>query len=262
MKLITSAANPAYRRWLRLATVPRAVRAEGATLAEGLHLAAAALAANAAVEAVLLRRGERASEVAALVAQTTPAPVYELSAELFDRLGLVERGVGLALVLRLPTVAAPPAAGDAIYLEGVQDPGNAGTLLRLAAAAGVRQVYAGPGTAALWSPRVLRAGPGAHFRLHLDEDVALDSLPTRLAGPWIGTVVRDAPPLWETALPAGPLGWMFGSEGQGLSAPALARCALRVRIPLAAAVESLNVAAAAAVCLFERQRRLSAPSTR
>jgi TrmH family RNA methyltransferase len=188
--------------------------------------------------------------------------VYELAAELYDRLGLVEHGAGLTLVLQLPAVAAAPAVGDAVYLEGVQDPGNTGTLLRIAAAAGVRQVYAGPGTAALWSPRVLRAGQGAHFRLHLAEDVTLDALPERFAGPWIGTVVRAAAPLWAVELPAGPMGWMFGSEGQGLSAPALARCASRLRIPLDAAVESLNVATAAAVCLFERARRLSTPSTR
>lgn len=262
MKLISSAANPAYRRWLRLATAPRAMHADGATLAEGLHLAAAALAAGVAVEAVLLRRGERAPAVADVLAQTEPAPVYELAAELYDRLGLVERGAGITLVFRLPEEGRAPAAGDVLYLEAIQDPGNAGTLLRIAAASGVRQVFAGPGTASLWSPRVLRAGQGAHFRLHLAEDVAVSELPARFAGPWIGTVVRDAPSLWEAALPASPVGWMLGNEGQGLSAAALAQCALCARIPLETAVESLNVAAAAAVCLFERRRRLTAPSTR
>ena len=262
MKLITSAANPAYRRWLRLATAPRAVRVEGATLAEGVHLAAAALAAGASVEAVLLRRGERAPDVAEVLAQTGSAPAYELAAELYDRLGLVERGAGVTLVVRLPDEGRASGAGDALYLEAIQDPGNAGTVLRIAAAAGVRQVFAGLGTASLWSPRVLRAGQGAHFRLRLVEDLAVTELPERFDGPWIGTVVREAPSLWEAALPASPVGWMLGNEGQGLSSAALAQCALRVRIPLETAVESLNVAAAAAVSLFERRRRLAAPSTR
>ena len=82
-----------------------------------------------------------------------------------------------------------------------------------------------------------------------------DSLGVWFIGPWIGTAARDAVRLWDTALPNGETGWMFGSEGAGLSPAATARCAMQVSIPLAGGVESLNVATAAAVGLFERQRR-------
>jgi TrmH family RNA methyltransferase len=254
MKSISSSANPGYRLWAKLASMPRAVREHRLTLAEGLHLAEAAIAAGVSIEAVLLRRGARGAALDALLAQLAAAQ-FELTAELYDQLALAEHGAGLALLLRLPAEDPGVPDTDALYLDGVQDPGNAGALLRTAAAAGLRRVLAGPSTAALWAPKALRAGQGAHFRLRLAEAVAPGALASHLHGPWIATVVRDAPSLWHAELPAGPVGWVVGAEGQGVGAAALAGCALRVRIPVDSAVESLNVAAAAAVCLFERRRR-------
>jgi TrmH family RNA methyltransferase len=256
MKRITSDSNPAYRRWLRLATQPRAVRELGATLAEGAHLAEAVLAAGVAIEAALVRAG---SQHDALLARLPArAEAIELPAAMFDRLGLVERGIGLALVFAVPAEDAGKPRGDLLYLEGVQEPGNAGALLRVAAAAGVGDVWAANGSAALWSPKVLRAAQGAHFALRLRENMSLPQLATEFSGLLVGTALQDAQSLWQAALPATPVAWLLGSEGQGLSPAALAAAGLRVRIPLAPGVESLNVASAAAVCLFERQRRLQA----
>lgn len=257
MKSITSAANPSYKAWLRLATHPREVRTTGRTLAEGAHLAQAALEAGASIEAVITRAGSRGVEFDALLAQLAmrDCPQYEVAAALYDALGLVEHGVGLTLLLTVPPADAGPIAGDALFLDGLQDPGNVGALLRVAAAAGVRHVLAAPGTAALWAPKVLRAAQGAHFRLGLRERVAAGRLP-ELPLHWIGTDVAAGESLWQVALPSGPVGWVLGAEGQGASAQALAACARRIRIPLASGIESLNVATAAAVCLFERQRRL------
>lgn len=257
MKAIRSAENPQFRAWLRLATAPRAARAAGATLAEGLHLAEAALEAGAAVQGLIMRQGERAADVEALVARFAAAvPRWELAAALYERIAPVEQGAGLLLVLAVPAPALPQAlAADMVYLDGVQDPGNVGTLIRTAAAAGVRHVLAGPGTAALWSPRVLRAGMGAHFRVALHEHVAAAQLGAVLRGTWIAAVAHDAPSLWSADWGAGAVGWLLGAEGAGLSPEALACAGARVRIPTSSAVESLNVGAAAAVCLFERLRR-------
>jgi TrmH family RNA methyltransferase len=254
---IRSAANPQFRRWLRIAGTPRAVREGGLTLAEGVHLAQAARDAGVAVEAILLRQGSAHAEVAAVVADLSAhVPRFELAATLYDRLAPVEQGLGLMLVLPLPRPQLPRAAPvDMLYLDGIQDPGNVGTLIRTAAAAGVRHVLASAGTAALWSPRVLRAGMGAHFRVGLHEHVAVESLPGALRGEWLLAVAHDAPSLWEARLDAPALGWIFGAEGSGPSAQARAMAQRRVRIPTGSAVESLNVAAAAAVCLFERCRQ-------
>jgi TrmH family RNA methyltransferase len=152
-----------------------------------------------------------------------------------------------------------------VYLDGVQDPGNVGALIRTAAAAGVRHVLASEGTAALWSPRVLRAAMGAHFRIGLHERVTPAQLPGVLEGDWFAAVAHDGSALWQAPLIGPALGWIFGAEGCGPSAQALAVARRQVRINTATAVESLNVGAAAAVCLFERlrqrqrQRLLQAP---
>jgi len=254
MKRITSETNPAYRRWLRLATQPRAVRELGTTLAEGAHLAEAVFAAGVPVQAALVRSGS--GNEALLARVPVDAATVELPAPLFDRLGLVERGIGFALVITVPAEQGTTARGDLLYLDSVQEPGNAGALLRVAAAAGVGDVWAGPGTAALWSPKVLRAAQGAHFALRLRENVGPDQLQSQFKGALIATALLDAVSLWQAELPSSPVAWLLGSEGQGLAQPLLEAAHLRVRIPIVAGVESLNVASAAAVCLFERRRRL------
>ena len=183
---------------------------------------------------MLVRRGAKAADLDAFIGTIAhrQLPTFELTPALFDRLSPVQAGVGLMLELVVPQTGLPPQlAQDAIYLDGVQDPGNAGALLRVAAAAGVRWVLSAAGTAALWAAALLR-------------------------GTWIAAAAHDAESLWRAELPSAPIGWVFGAEGMGISAPMLAQCRKRLQIPLAAGVESLNVAAAAAVCLFERRRRL------
>jgi TrmH family RNA methyltransferase len=259
MRSITSDANASFRQWLRLATQPRAVRDARRTLAEGIHLAEMALATGHPIEAALLRRGTNDAEIQALLARLADAGIrhYELAPGLFDRLSPVEHGVGLILELHVTAPPLPAALErDALYLDGIQEPGNAGALLRVAAAAGVEHVFAATGTTALWAPKSLRAGQGAHFRLKLFEGVTADAAAASFRGAWIAAAAHDAEPLWDARLPAGPVGWVLGAEGQGVSSAMLKLCGSRIRIPLAAGVESLNVAAAAAVCLFERRRRL------
>ena len=261
MKVLTSEANTLFRRWLRLAVEPRAVRELGQTLAEGLHLAQAVAQSRWPVAAALVRRGAHQATIErALGWLPAHTECYQLAATLYDRISPVERGAGLTLVLPVRAEPLPVASGeDLIYLDGIQDPANVGALLRAACAAGVGHALCGPATAAAWSPKALRAAMGAHFRMKISESVTPESLGGALAGTWIGAVVQDAPSLWTCDIPARPVGWAFGSEGAGLSAPVLAQCALRVQIPMSRDVESLNVAAAAAVCLFERRRRLTSP---
>lgn len=140
-----------------------------------------------------------------------------------------------------------------MLLDRLQDPGNVGTILRSAAALGVQQVLALKGTAALWSPKVLRAGMGAHFALHLVEGLAVDDL-ADLGLPLIATSSHAEHALPSLRLPA-PCAWVFGHEGQGVDAALLQRCALTVRIPQPGGEESLNVASAAAICLYESARQ-------
>jgi TrmH family RNA methyltransferase len=259
MQRISSADNPGFRRWLRLAQRTRDRRAQHRSLAEGTHLARAALDAGTPIEAWLLRadaearQGELADALARLRARDIPG--YELAPALYERIAPVEHGAGLMLVVASRSDPLPRASSDdLVFLDGVQDPGNVGTLLRVAAAAGIRHVLGSAGCAEFWSPKALRAGMGAQFRLRTSEQVDPAALPAALDGAWIASDAHDAHSLWRHALPAGAIGWVFGAEGHGVSSAVMAICRDRITIPIASAVDSLNVAAAAAVCLFERRR--------
>lgn len=129
-----------------------------------------------------------------------------------------------------------------------------GTLLRTAAAAGLREVYVSSGCVAAWSPKVLRSAQGAHFSLDIHENVDLLALRKRLNIPLLVTALDDAQPLYEADLPR-HAAWVFGNEGRGVAPELIAAADLRISIPQSPAVESLNVAVAAGICLFEHRRR-------
>jgi TrmH family RNA methyltransferase len=172
---------------------------------------------------------------------------------LFEGLSALPSPARLGFVLALPAAPANDAAAASVGLDRVQVAGNVGSILRSAAAFGVPQVLALKGTVALWSPKVLRAGMGAHFGLRLIEGLQIDDL-AALTVPLVGTRLDTDQLLPSAALPH-PCAWVLGHEGQGVAPALLARCALTVRIPQPGGEESLNVAAAAAVCFYEAMRR-------
>jgi TrmH family RNA methyltransferase len=166
---------------------------------------------------------------------------------LFDSLSGLESPARMGFVLPLPPAPALQPDAPSVVLDGLQDAGNVGTILRSAAAFGFRQVLAVKGTAALWSPKVLRAGMGAHFGLRLIEGLAVEDLEA-LQVPLLATSSHQGEFLHRAALPW-PCAWVLGHEGQGVSAALAARAAAFVRIVQPGGEESLNVGAAAAICL-------------
>lgn len=142
---------------------------------------------------------------------------------------------------------------DCLILEDVQDPGNVGTLLRSAAAANMKQIICTSGTASLWSPRVLRAGMGAHFSLTCIENAVLSEILTKFTIPVYATSLQQSSSLYELDLTS-PVVWILGNEGQGVSDTALAH-SQSVKIPQPGGQESLNVAIAGSICLFEMVRQ-------
>ena len=170
----------------------------------------------------------------------------------------------LAVVRRHAADAARSPAPDSdfcLLLDDVQDPGNVGSMLRSAAAAGVAQVLLSKHCAFAWSPKVLRAAQGAHFRL----DIARGRRPARMGaalpaagGELIATVAHGRGGAVRRAAQRGASRSRIGNEGAGLSPALAAQATLRVTIPMPGGVESLNAAAAAAVCLFEVVRQRSA----
>jgi TrmH family RNA methyltransferase len=152
--------------------------------------------------------------------------------------------------------ALPENPGPCVMLEDIQDPGNLGSILRSAAAAGVQEIYLSRHCVHAWSPRVLRAGMGAHFTLRIHEQVDLPRLVSGYGGTVLATARAAETPLYAEDL-RGRVAFVFGNEGAGLSSELMRLARRIVSIPMPGDAESLNVAAAAAVCLFERVRQLT-----
>ena len=256
---ISSTDNPIYRRLKQLATSPRACRDAHRTLIEGVHLLQAALDARVTILTLVLRGAEQSAEALALVpvaAAQSKAKLLELTPALYDAISPVEHGAGVLAEIEFETPPWPKQiVDDAIYLDNVQDPGNVGTLLRTAAAAGVRHAIAGAGCAFLWSPKVMRAAMGAHFALDLHEQITPQILRDAFAGEILAADATEGEDLFAAEWGTAATVWLFGGEGQGLAKDTLLAADCRLRIPIDGRVESLNVSAAAAVCLFEQMRR-------
>ena len=249
---VTSRDNPLLLRLRKLARDPAAYRKLGAVWLEGEHLASA-----------LRQRGLR--PVQAVVAESAWArPAWRELAlwapkvvlvpdALFNGLSALESPARLGFVIVLPPMPAVLPKVASVVLDRVQDAGNVGSILRSAAALGVGQVLALQGTAALWSPKVLRAGMGAHFALRLVEGLQAAHL-AQLQLPLVGTALDAGHCLGAAPLPS-PCAWVLGHEGQGMAPAVRALCDQVLRIPQPGGEESLNVAAAAAICLYESMRQ-------
>jgi len=176
---------------------------------------------------------------------------------LFDEIATLPAGVGVLAVIDTPA-SPPPARPDfCLLVDDVQDPGNVGSMLRTAAAAGAAHVLLSKQSAFAWSPKVLRAGQGAHFCVAIHEDVDLPRWAGEhraSGGEVIAAVATGGSLLYETPL-RGRLAIAVGNEGAGLSPSLVAEATRRVTIPMQRGVESLNAAAATAVLLFECVRQ-------
>ncbi|MDO9073240.1 MAG: RNA methyltransferase [Rubrivivax sp.] len=249
---ITSRDNPLLVRLRKLAQDGSAYRRAGQVWIEGEHLCTALRErGGAAVQAVVNEDAWARPAVRDLAAW---APRIALvPAALFKGFSGLESPAPLGFVIATPAAPALLTQAATVVLDRVQDPGNVGSIMRSAAAFGVVQVLALKGTVALWSPKVLRAGMGAHFALRLLEGLEPEAL-VALHTPLVATGSHAGALLPSAPLPQ-PCAWVLGHEGQGVDVALLARCALEVRIPQPGGEESLNVAAAAAVCLYESSRR-------
>ena len=249
---VTSPDNPLLIKLRRLLRDGASYRKAGEVWIEGDHLCRAALAHGRAVsQAVVSESGWREPTLRALA---RPAARTVIVADaLFAALSALESPARIGFLVLLEAVPPIEPRSSSMVLDRLQDAGNVGSMLRSAAAFGVPQVLALKGTVALWSPTVLRAGMGAHFALRLIEGLAADDL-ERLEVPLVATSAHAGEVLHRAAVPE-RCAWVFGHEGQGVDPALQARCALTVHIAQPGGQESLNAAAAAAICLHESARR-------
>lgn len=249
---ISSRSNPQLARARQLRAEPLAYRKLGQVWLEGEHLVQAARARGMTLEAVLVDASREAdAEIAPLLDAAPQLLVIET--RLWRETSGLPSPPPVAALMSRPLAASPLARRRTVVLDRLQDAGNVGSILRSAAAFGAEQVIALKGCAGLWSPKVLRAAQGAHFALQLGEEAVWDDL-AALGVPLLATSSHGGEPLPHMALPD-PCAWVFGHEGQGVAEAGLLRCERRVAIPQPGGEESLNVAAAAAVCLYESMRQ-------
>jgi RNA methyltransferase, TrmH family len=253
MSVLRSRDNARVRRWASLVRDPAARRRERRAMVEGPHLVAAALDRGLRLEALVVSEsGVGRLEIARLV-QGAKMPAAILADRLFRATFDVDSPQGVAA--EIPTNCVErPVEGDCVFLEAVQDPGNVGAIIRSAAAFGVASVVTDAKCADPWSPKALRGGMGGHFGLEVRHCATLERELQAFKGTVVAAVSAGGASLARAALQR-PIGWLFGSEGAGLSQEVVALAGLRVTIPIATASESLNVAAAAAICLYEAGAR-------
>lgn len=260
MKKIASRDNPDFRMLLRVqgGRRPAGERADSVLRVglEGPHLCESWLATMGQPEMAFIDE-ERLDhpDVAAIVAKVEERRLRLCSPQLMKAASQVVQGQGIIFIAFAPEPPVPEIISEnCLWLDRVQDPGNMGTLLRTAAAVGIREVYASAGCVAAWSPKVLRSAQGAHFGLTIHEAQDLSLLRKKLRIPLLVTALEGAQCLYSVPLPH-HAAWVFGNEGRGVDGALIAVADLRISIPQSAAVESLNVSVAAGVCLFEQRRR-------
>ena len=249
---ISSKDNPVLQRLRRLSQDGNAYRKLGSVWLEGDHLVRACLQRSHPVNLAVLTEEACADPLLRALAEAAPKMLV-VPVALFKTISGLESPAEIGFEVPHDAAQDLTPGLDSVVLDRLQDAGNVGTILRSAAAMGFRQILALKGTAALWSPKVLRAGMGAHFGLRLIEGLSPADL-DGLQVPLVATSSYAKAQLHQLALPR-PCAWVMGHEGQGVQAALMQRCALTVGIPQPGGEESLNVGSAAAICLYESARQ-------
>ena len=257
IELITSDKNQTVKLAKALLTQARQRKKQGQTVIEGIHLMDAALRSDYPLVQVLVAESAQThSEVQQLLSRLpTYITILTLSDSLYSSIRSLGTGVDIMAIIKIPSLPLPMISCDCLILNDVQDSGNVGTLLRTAAAVGIETVLCTTNTAQAWSPKTLRAGMGAQFALSIYEDLAIDSILDKVQAPLLATSSHTDTVIYDYDLRE-PVAWIMGHEGQGVS-PELMQCATPIALPQPNGQESLNVAIAGSLCLYEtlRQRR-------
>ena len=256
-KHITSRDNPIFKYQKKLADNSRERKAEGKTLLDGVHTIEAYLQVFGEPELIIIPEGKSTLEASNLMQQLEHISTIMLPTLMFAELTPVASSTGILAVVKTPVMDLPDAPQFVLMLEDIQDPGNLGSMLRTAAAAGVQAVYLSKGCTDAWSPKALRGGQGAQFVLPIIENADLVAELQNFNGNSYATTM-DGESLYSQDL-AQASAFVMGNEGAGLREKTIASCTKRIGIPMhqsnGLAVESLNAAAATAICLFERKRQ-------
>ena len=253
-KHIVSRDNPIFKYQKKLAESTRERRAEGKTLLDGVHLIESYCAAFGDPEIIIIPEGKSSLEATQLMQHLEHVSTIMFPTLMFAELTPVSSSTGILAVVKTPNIAPPNTVKFALMLEDIQDPGNLGSMIRTALGAGVQAIYLSKGCTDAWSPKALRGGQGAQFYVPIIEGVDIVGAMQNFAGNTYATTMAGES-LYRQDLTQ-PSAFVIGNEGAGLSNKVMEAASHQISIPMNKNLESLNVAAAAAVCLFERARQL------
>lgn len=257
-KHIISRDNPVFKQLKKLADNSRERRSEGQTLLDGVHLIEAYMATFGEPVMIIIPEGKSSIEATGLIQTLTEISTIMLPTLMFAELTPVASATGILALVKIPQLTAPEQPSFALMLEDIQDPGNLGSMLRTAAAAGVETVYLSHGCTDAWSPKALRGGQGAQFVLPIVERANLIAELENFNGNSYATAMHGES-LYEQDLTQATA-FIIGNEGAGLRKQTIAAADKSITIPMTesqfGSVESLNAGAAAAICLFERKRQV------
>ena len=252
-KHIISRDNPVFKQLKKLAENARERKQEGKTLLDGVHLIEAYLQAFGEPELLIIPEGKSSLEATNLMQHLQDVRTLMLPTLMFAELTPVASSVGILALVKTPEIAPPETVTFALFLEDIQDPGNLGGMLRTALGAGVDAVYLSKGCTDAMSPKALRGGQGAQFFLPILENVDIVEAIKNFGGNTYATTL-DGESLYTQDLTK-PTAFVIGNEGAGLSRASIHAASKAISIPMNTQLESLNAAAAAAICLFERARQ-------
>ena len=245
MEKITSSRNPRILAWRSLKD-KKGRDAQDAFLVEGPKMVSEALSSGFSVQAVLLRDGEQISDDF-----PSSVPVFQLPSQLFQSVCNTKTPQGIAAVLSRRTL--PLSGSRFLALDCIQDPGNMGTMIRTADAAGFDGLILSPDCVDIFSPKVLRATMGSIFRMSFSFTLNLPSelRLLREKGFSILSSQLDGDPFFERAPLTAPYVLIVGNEGNGISEPVKAEATHRFRLPMHGGAESLNAAVAAGIMMYD-----------
>ena len=252
-KHIISRDNAIFKQLKKLAENARARKQEGKTLLDGVHLIEGYLQAFGEPELLIIPEGKSTLEATNLMQNLQDVRTVMFPTLMFAELTPVASSTGILALVKTPVITPPEAVTFALFLEDIQDPGNLGGMLRTALGAGVDAVYLNKGCTDAMSPKALRGGQGAQFYLPIVENVDIVDAIKNFSGNTYATTL-DGESLYAQDLTK-PSAFVIGNEGAGLSRAVIAATSHKISIPMNTQLESLNAAAAAAICLFERKRQ-------
>lgn len=260
MQIITSREHALFKQLIKLLRSNQQRKQEGFTVLDGIHLVQTYYQVYGSPFKLIISESARQQpEIRSFLAQINQSSEFNrsviLSDALFKQISPVVTPSGIMALITIPSINEYAHSKKfCVLLDAIQDPGNLGSILRSAASADVNAIYLSKTCADAWSPKTLRAAMGAHFFLAIYEDTDLVQIARSFQGKVFTTSSSSEHSLFQAKLTE-PIAFVFGNEGSGISRELMNCVSEPLAIPISKNCESLNVAAAAAICFFEKRRQ-------